>query len=89
MAMSGVWRSGRSFPRTGEPETRCSTTCLCWAKAVPDEFRAAHPEIPWRSMSGLRDVLAHGYFGIDDEIIWDVAKNKLRELIERLENLLS
>jgi uncharacterized protein with HEPN domain len=59
------------------------------AKAVPAEVRAQHPEVEWRGMAGLRDVLAHEYFGVDDEVIWDVVKNKLPELIAQLQKVLA
>jgi uncharacterized protein with HEPN domain len=58
------------------------------AKAVPADYRASHGEIEWRGIAGLRDVLAHQYFGVDHEVIWDVTKNRLPELIEMLEELL-
>lgn len=35
------------------------------------------PEVPWRSIKGLRDHIAHGYFNIDADIVFDVAKNEL------------
>jgi uncharacterized protein with HEPN domain len=38
------------------------------AKKLSDEFRAEHPGIDWRAMTGMRDRLIHGYFGIDHEI---------------------
>jgi uncharacterized protein with HEPN domain len=40
------------------------------AKAVPADVRALAPQIEWRGIAGLRDVLAHEYFGIDDEVVW-------------------
>jgi uncharacterized protein with HEPN domain len=46
------------------------------AKNVPDEMRAKIA-VDWKKIAGLRDVLIHGYFGIDLEIIWDVVENKL------------
>lgn len=50
------------------------------AKKVPDEFRAAHAEIEWRKLAGMRDVLAHDYFDIDLEVVWDVVQHKLPPL---------
>ena len=36
------------------------------AKRIPDDIRALHPGIDWRRIAGLRDVIAHAYFGIDE-----------------------
>lgn len=41
-------------------------------KAVRAEVRQAHPEVDWKGMAGLRDVLAHAYFGLDNETLGDV-----------------
>jgi uncharacterized protein with HEPN domain len=47
------------------------------AKRVPDDYRVRHPEIPWRLMSGFRDVLIHGYEGLDLGRIWTAATRDL------------
>lgn len=47
------------------------------AKRVPDDIRARHPEIEWKKIAGFRDVLAHGYFGLDEDILWDILENKI------------
>lgn len=47
------------------------------AKNIPAQVKEKHPEIEWKKMSGLRDILAHEYFGIDLEVVWDIVKNKL------------
>jgi len=58
-------------------------------KHVPDDFRQQHPNFEWRSMAGMRDRLIHGYFGVDYELVWDVAVNKIPQLRDQLNNLLS
>ena len=58
------------------------------AKGVDELFRSQHPEVEWRNIAGLRDILAHEYFGVDEEIIWDVAKHKLPGLITQLRGIL-
>jgi len=40
------------------------------------------PDIDWRKAAGLRDMLAHAYFGIDDDILWDVVQNKVPRLAD-------
>jgi uncharacterized protein with HEPN domain len=54
------------------------------AKAVPQEFRDKYYEIPWQSISGMRDRLIHGYFAVDFELVWDVVQRKVPPLREQL-----
>ena len=56
-------------------------------KQVSIEFRAAHPEIPWRAMAGMRDVLVHNYRGTSLETVWYAATEALPALIAALEPL--
>ena len=50
------------------------------AKHISEEVRRQLPDIEWRKAAGLRDMLAHAYFGIDDDILWDVVQNKVPRL---------
>ena len=47
------------------------------AKRVPPAYRAAHPSVPWQLMAGFRDVLIHGYEGVDINRVWITATNDL------------
>lgn len=47
------------------------------AKNLPDEIRNKYPEVPWKEMYYLRNKVSHDYFGIDYEVIWDIAQNHL------------
>lgn len=58
-------------------------------KRIPDSTRAAHPRIAWRKIAGLRDILAHQYFDVDIDIVWDVVHNKLPTLEEEIQQMLS
>lgn len=51
-------------------------------KNIPNDLRDRYPQIEWRKIAGLRDILAHAYFSIDDEIIWDIVQNRLTGLCE-------
>ena len=55
------------------------------ARCVSLKMRETYPDLPWRSMIGLRNVLAHEYGEIRYEILWSIIKNKLAPLIEQLE----
>ncbi|BCX19171.1 MAG: DUF86 domain-containing protein [Geminicoccaceae bacterium] len=56
-------------------------------KHVPADLRDREPEIPWRQISGLRHVLAHAYFEVDLDLIWDIVTRHLRPLIEAVTRL--
>jgi len=58
------------------------------AKQVPEHIRLENSAIEWRKISGFRDVLAHGYFGLDEDIVWDVIENKIPPLLEAVEQTL-
>jgi len=50
------------------------------SKKLPDQVLAEMPEIEWRKVIGLRDVIAHGYFGLNVDVLWDVVQNRIPAL---------
>lgn len=50
------------------------------ARSLPDEVKEACPEIEWRKIIGLRNILTHEYFGINQTMVWDIVQSKLRPL---------
>ena len=78
----------------GDPKTR---DAILWnllilgeaAKQVPTEITERHPAVEWRRIAGFRDVLAHGYFGLDDDILWDVISSKVPQVLGAVEIALS
>jgi uncharacterized protein with HEPN domain len=57
-------------------------------KKLPMEWRARHTEVPWRSIAGLRDVVAHTYFALDYAILWDAIHQEVPRLLQRIRVLL-
>lgn len=47
-------------------------------------FAAAHPQVPWRSMRGMRNRIAHGYFEINLEVVWETVQVALPDLLLQL-----
>ena len=58
------------------------------AKKVLDSVRARHPSVEWRAIAGLRDVLAHAYFALDEATLWDIVAQKVPALAEVLRQIL-
>jgi uncharacterized protein with HEPN domain len=58
------------------------------ARSVSADFRAAHPEIPWPQIAGMRNILVHNYFGIDAEIVWAAVERDLPALKAQIESAL-
>ena len=54
------------------------------SKRVPSDIKKQIPDIPWKKIVGLRNMLIHEYSGIDKEIIWDILENKLDVLASSL-----
>ncbi len=50
------------------------------AKHIPDPLRARMPDIEWRKIARTRDIITHVYFGIDNDILWDVVQHKVPAL---------
>jgi len=57
-------------------------------KKLPAQVKRDHPEVEWKKIAGLRDILIHDYFGIDVDIVWDVLQNKVPVLVEQVRRIL-
>jgi len=46
-------------------------------KNLPDDFKTLYPSVAWKQVAGLRDVIAHGYFRVDFEVLWEIITDTL------------
>ncbi len=56
-------------------------------KKISMSFRERYPDIPWKLMAGMRDILIHEYFGVDSVLVWNTIKNDLPMLEETLKDI--
>lgn len=68
---------------------RCLAVLGEAAKRVPVDLRAQYPQIPWRAMAGLRDVLVHDDFGVDPAVLAQVLAEELPLLCRQLDDLIA
>jgi uncharacterized protein with HEPN domain len=57
-------------------------------RSLPDDFQAAHANIPWADIIGMRNLLIHHYFGIDTDAVWAVIERDIPELKLNIQTLL-
>lgn len=58
------------------------------ARSIPEDVHQQTPEIEWRKIAGMRNILIHEYFGINEAIIWDIVVHKLDDLFGACRRLL-
>jgi uncharacterized protein with HEPN domain len=57
------------------------------AKGISEQLREDTPQIPWRTMAGMRDRLIHHYFGVNLDIVWQVVSSELPKVASSLANI--
>ena len=57
-------------------------------KNISQETRQNYPHIKWRKIAGFRDIVAHGYFGVNDETVWDIVENEIPTLLTTVKIML-
>ncbi len=56
-------------------------------KNISDETRQKYPNVKWRKIAGFRDIVAHEYFGINDETVWDIVENEVPALLAMVKTM--
>ena len=57
-------------------------------KHLPGEMRDRYSDVQWRKIGGHRDIVVHEYFGVDEDIVWDIVENKITQLLELIRRIL-
>ena len=58
------------------------------SQRISPEIKSSHPEVDWSGMSGFRNILVHGYLGINLDRVWEAVDRDLPELKLQIENIL-
>lgn len=57
-------------------------------KQIPESIKSKYPDVPWKEMAGMRDKLAHAYFGIDAAVLWETITKRIPELKNQIEKII-
>jgi uncharacterized protein with HEPN domain len=88
-AISGV--SGEAFGRDEVLMRACVRSIEVIGEAtkkLPDSIRSKYPDVEWKNMAGMRDRLIHDYFGVDYELVYEVAQNRAAGLARQINRIL-
>ncbi|MDR2970633.1 MAG: DUF86 domain-containing protein [Bacteroidales bacterium] len=80
------------LPKTADGILRLNGICMCFIvigeevkridRYTENQFLLNYPTIPWENVKGMRDRIAHGYFDIDIDVVYDALKNDIPPLLE-------
>lgn len=59
------------------------------AKRLSDRFRLKHPEIPWKKIAGMRDILIHAYDHVDIDEVWNAVETSIPTLLKQIETVIA
>jgi len=57
------------------------------ARQMPKSVKEMHPEIPWLDIGDMRNVIAHQYFGVDLDIVWDIVRTQIPDLADQVKKI--
>ncbi len=57
-------------------------------KSIPEEVRDRYPAVQWRQIARARDLMAHHYFGLEDETLWEMIQVHVPELLEQIRSII-
>jgi len=58
-------------------------------KSLPADWKDSHPEVEWRQIARMRDLLIHRYFSVDLDLTWTMARNDVPALAQEVSALLA
>jgi uncharacterized protein with HEPN domain len=58
------------------------------ASHLPDDLMETHPELPWREMRDMRNIVVHEYFGVDNRVVWETLQRNLPSLLPLLRQVI-
>ena len=88
------YTEGRSKDQVFEDDIRAEAVLLNLhvigeaVKKLPGDLRERYPDVAWREIAGLRDVIAHTYFALDSDILWDAVERDVPALLDAVRKII-
>ena len=88
---SGTFKNGEDFYHDSKSFDATMMQFIIIGEMIDkldDDFKEKHPHISWKKIKNFRNIVAHNYFGIDADEIWDIIEHKLKPLKIDIQNIL-
>ena len=88
------YTAGRSKDQVFEDDIRADAVLLNLhiigeaVKKLPNDLRERYPDVAWREIAGLRDFIAHTYFALDTDILWDAVERDVPALLDAVRKII-